>query len=147
LKVFRIEVEQTYSLRHNILRPHQPFKACQYDTDHDEHAFHIGSFNEGEGDLVSVASFYLESYAEFTSPKQYRLRAMATAEEFRNKRAGREVVHYAERIVKERKADMLWCKGRTSVQKYYQCLGFQAYGDVFDYPGLGLHVIMYKPLR
>ncbi|MGP4068452.1 GNAT family N-acetyltransferase [Halobacillus sp. B29] len=145
MKAVRIEAEQTYTLRHNILRPHQPFEACQYDTDHDEHAFHIGAFNEGN--LVSVASFYLDSYAEFTSSKQYRLRAMATAEEYRNMGAGREVIHYAERILHERKADLLWCKGRTSVQKYYQKLGFQAYGDVFDYPELGPHVIMYKTVR
>ncbi|SFG39082.1 Predicted N-acyltransferase, GNAT family [Halobacillus alkaliphilus] len=144
MEVLRIEAAQTYTLRHNVLRPHQPFEACQYDTDHDDDTFHIGAFNEGK--LVSVASFYLESHSEFTSSKQYRLRAMATAEDFRNKGAGREVIHYAERIVKERKANMLWCKGRTSVRNYYQKLGFRSYGDVFNYPGLGPHVIMYKTL-
>ncbi|MCA1011586.1 GNAT family N-acetyltransferase [Halobacillus halophilus] len=145
MHVAQIEAEQTYTLRHNILRPHQPFESCQYDTDYDDDAFHVGVFNEGK--IVSVASFYLESYEEFTSSTQYRLRAMATAEEFRNKGAGREAVQYAERILQERKAGLLWCKGRTSVQDYYQKLGFRSYGDVFDYPELGPHVIMYKTLK
>ena len=42
---------------------------------------------------------------------------------------------------------VLWCKGRTTVQGYYEKLGFEAHGDVFDYPGLGPHLIMKKSLR
>ncbi|MGR9049646.1 GNAT family N-acetyltransferase [Halobacillus faecis] len=145
MRVQRVKAEQTYNLRHKILRPHQPFEACQYNTDQDDDAFHIGAFSDTE--LVSVASFYLESHPEFQSTIQYRLRAMATAEEFRGRGAGREVVHYAESRLKNLKAELLWCKGRTSVQKYYEKLGFKPYGEVFDYPPIGPHVIMYKELR
>lgn len=144
MKVQRVKAEQTYNLRHNILRPHQPFEACQYNTDHDDDAFHIGAFN-GKG-LISVASFYSESHPEFQSSKQYRLRAMATVEEFRGIGAGREVVNFAESNLKSLKADLVWCKGRTSVQKYYEKLGFKPFGEVFDYPPIGPHVIMYKEL-
>ncbi|MBN9653359.1 GNAT family N-acetyltransferase [Halobacillus sp. GSS1] len=144
MRVQKIKAEQTYKLRHKILRPHQPFEACQYDTDHDDDTFHMGAFIKKE--LVSVASFYLESHPEFQSSIQYRLRAMATAEECRGRGAGREVVHFAESELKNLNADLLWCKGRTSVQLYYEKLGFQPYGDVFDYPPIGPHVIMYKEL-
>ncbi|SFK31561.1 Predicted N-acyltransferase, GNAT family [Halobacillus dabanensis] len=144
MKVQRVKAEQTYNLRHKILRPHQPFEACQYNTDHDDDAFHIGAFNEEE--LVSVASFYFESHPEFQSSNQYRLRAMATVEEYRAMGAGRIVVKYAESKLKNLKADLLWCKGRTSVQKYYEKLGFKPFGEVFDYPPIGPHVIMYKEL-
>ncbi|QHT46178.1 GNAT family N-acetyltransferase [Halobacillus sp. ACCC02827] len=144
-KVQRIKAEQTYHLRHQILRPHQSFQACQYDTDHDSGAFHIGAFHKRE--LVSVASFYPESHPELADSHPYRLRAMATVEEYRGKGAGREVVTFGESELKHLAADLLWCKGRTSVKQYYERLGFQPFGEAFDYPSLGPHVIMYKELR
>ncbi len=61
--------------------------------------------------------------------------------------AGREVVNFAERDLKERKADFLWCKGRTSVHKYYERLDFKPFGEVFDYHPIGPHVIMYKVIK
>ncbi|OIK16179.1 hypothetical protein BIV60_05940 [Bacillus sp. MUM 116] len=42
--------------------------------------------------------------------------------------------------------DLLWCKGRTTVQEYYMKLGFEAHGDVFDYPPIGPHIVMVKKL-
>ncbi|MGP4063182.1 GNAT family N-acetyltransferase [Halobacillus sp. H74] len=145
LEVQQIKPEQTYNLRHNILRPHQPFKACQYETDHDHNAFHIGAFHNDE--LVSVGSIYLESHPEFNKRRQYRLRAMATAEAFRNKGAGRAVVDFAEKIIKLHDGELLWCKGRTTVEEYYQKLGFKPFGEVFDYPPIGPHLIMYKKIQ
>lgn len=71
---------------------------------------------------------------------------MATLEAFRKIGAGRAIVKFAEEIIKERGYDFLWCKGRTTVQKYYEKLGFRPYGNVFDYPPIGPHIIMYKKL-
>jgi ribosomal protein S18 acetylase RimI-like enzyme len=78
--------------------------------------------------------------------RQYRLRQMATLEEYRKLGAGRAVVNFAEKIIKERGFDFIWCKGRTTVQKYYENLGFKPHGDVFDYPPIGPHIVMYKQL-
>lgn len=142
--VRKIEPEMTYSLRHSILRPHQAFEDCKYDTDHQEHAFHVGAFYNGK--LISIASFYIENHPDFSIEKQYRLRAMATLEGFRRLGAGRSVVSYAENLIKEQGVDFLWCKARTTAQGYYSKLGFKTYGNVFDYPPIGLHIIMYKKL-
>lgn len=40
--------------------------------------------------------------------------------------------------------EIIWCNGRTSVKGYYEKLGFKSYGEIFDYPGLGPHIVMYK---
>jgi GNAT superfamily N-acetyltransferase len=144
LEIRLIDPEMTYSLRHRVLRPHQSLEDCKFDTDHAENAFHVGAFHEGV--LITVASFCIENNPDFPVEQQYRLRAMATLEDFRRLGAGRLVVDYAEKIIKEKGAGFLWCKGRTSVQEYYQKLGFVPHGEVFDYPPIGLHIIMYKDL-
>lgn len=144
LEVKLIEPEMTYSLRHNVLRPSQRIEDSIYDTDHEEDAFHIGAFFQGK--LISVASFIIDRNPDFPMERQYRLRQMATLEEYRKLGAGRAVVIFAEKIIKERGFDFIWCKGRTTVQKYYENLGFKPHGDVFDYPPIGPHIVMYKQL-
>lgn len=144
LDVRIVEPEMTYSLRHTVLRPNQSIDDSKYDTDHEMDAFHVGAFYKGK--LISVASFIVDRNPYFSIERQYRLRQMATLEEFRNIGAGRAIVNFAENIIKERGFDFLWCKGRTTVQKYYEKLGFKPYGDVFDYPPIGPHIIMCKKL-
>ncbi len=144
LDVRLIEPEMTYSLRHTVLRPKQSIEDSKYDADHEMDAFHVGAFFQGK--LISVASFIIDRNPDFPFERQYRLRQMATLEEFRKLGAGRTVVNFAENIIKERGFDFLWCKGRTTVQKYYEKLGFEPYGDVFDYPLIGPQIVMYKKL-
>lgn len=143
-EIRKINPEMTYSIRHRILRPHQTFENCKYDTDYEENAFHVGAFYKGR--LVSVASFCVEKHPDFPTETHYRLRAMATLEAFRKLGAGRAVVNFAKDLLKGRGIKFLWCKGRITVQKYYEKLGFKTYGEVFDYPPIGPHIIMYKKL-
>lgn len=143
-EIRKIKPIDTYEIRHRVLRPHQNFEACKYDTDYMEGSFHLGAFYGDK--LVSIASFCLEKHPAFPFEKQYRLRAMATLEEYRMKGAGRALVKEAEDIIKGQGINFLWCKGRTSVQGYYKRLGFKPYGEVFDYPPIGPHIIMYKGL-
>ncbi|MFZ3580368.1 GNAT family N-acetyltransferase [Virgibacillus sp. DJP39] len=144
LELKEVEPEMTYPLRHKILRPHQSFEECIYDTDYKPGAFHIGAFYQKK--LISVASFCAEKCPDFSTDKQFRLRAMATLTEFRNMGAGRFVVSYAEDVLKDQDVKFLWCKGRTNVQVYYEKIGFTQYGEVFEYPSIGPHVVMYKSL-
>jgi GNAT superfamily N-acetyltransferase len=145
LEVRKIKPEMTYSLRHKVLRPYQTVEDCKYATDHEAYAFHVGAFYQGK--LISIASFCVEKNPDFSIERQYRLRAMATLEEFRELGAGRSVVNFAEKIIKEHGVDFLWCKGRTTVQEYYYKLGFKTHGKVFDYPPIGPHIVMFKILK
>lgn len=115
-EVRKIEKELTYSLRHNILRPNQKVEDCVSDTDYDDNTFHVGAFYQGE--LVSVASFCIENHLDFSNEKQYRLRAMATLENYRKLGARKLVVEFAETLIIEKDFSFLWCKGRTTVQEY-----------------------------
>ncbi|MBY0122009.1 GNAT family N-acetyltransferase [Bacillus sp. S/N-304-OC-R1] len=144
IDVRKIEPEHTYNLRHRVLRPHQSLEDCMYETDYETGAFHVGAFYDEN--LISIASFCTEKNPDFPVDKQYHLRGMATLEGYRKLGAGRAIVDYAESLMKEHGYEFLWCKGRTSVQDYYSKLGFKVYGEVFDYPPIGPHIIMYKHL-
>ncbi|MEO4053060.1 GNAT family N-acetyltransferase [Solibacillus sp. CAU 1738] len=145
LEIRKIEPELTYSIRHTVLRPNQTLEDSMYETDHDDYAFHVGAFFQGM--LVSVASFIVDRNPDFPIDKQYRLRQMATLGDYRNIGAGRAVVNYGENLIKDEGFYFLWCKGRTNVQEYYSRLGFHAHGEVFDYPPIGPHILMYKELK
>ncbi|MCA1023681.1 GNAT family N-acetyltransferase [Halobacillus litoralis] len=139
-----ITPEETYLLRHQILRPHQSFAACQYDTDHDADTFHLGAFTKEK--LIGTASFYHEPTLVIVGAHSYRLRAMGVLQEYRGRSAGRALILDGQKRIKNAGGDLLWCKGRTSVQPFYEKLGFSPYGDVFDYPPTGPHIILYKKL-
>ncbi|MEH7523403.1 GNAT family N-acetyltransferase [Bacillus sp. JJ1503] len=144
LEVRKITPEMTYSTRHTVLRPHQTIEDCKYDTDHEPGALHVGAFSQGR--LISIASFCIERNPDFSIEMQYRLRGMATLEEFRNLGAGKLIVAYAENLIKAQGFDLIWCNARTSVEQYYNRLGFNIHGEVFDYPPIGPHIVMYKKL-
>ncbi|MGN7400017.1 GNAT family N-acetyltransferase [Cytobacillus praedii] len=144
IEIRKIEPEMTYSIRHSVLRPHQLMDECKYETDHGAGAFHVGAFYQRE--LISIASFCIEKNSDFSSEMQYRLRGMATLEEFRKLGAGKSLISFAESLIKGQGFELLWCKGRTSVQEYYSKLGFEVHGEVFDYPPIGPHIIMVKHL-
>ena len=144
IDVRTIEPEMTYNLRHSVLRPHQKVEDCKYDTDLESGAFHVGAFYQRK--LISIASFCIEKNPDFSTEMQYRLRGMATLEEFRKLGAGKSLISLAESLIKGQGFDLLWCKGRTSVQDYYSKLGFEVHGEVFDYPPIGPHIIMVKHL-
>ncbi|MFS0861191.1 GNAT family N-acetyltransferase [Fredinandcohnia sp. 179-A 10B2 NHS] len=145
IEIRKVDPEIIYEFRHQVLRPHQTLEDCKYDTDHQEGTFHVGAYFQGKL-LISIASFNLEKNPDFEIEGQYRLRAMATLEKYRKLGAGKSVVTFAENTIKEKGVHFLWCKGRTSVQEYYSRLGFSPHGDVFDYPPIGPHIIMYKDL-
>ncbi|MED3553651.1 GNAT family N-acetyltransferase [Cytobacillus praedii] len=144
IEIRKIEPEMTYSIRHCVLRPHQLMDECKYETDHGAGAFHVGAFYQRE--LISIASFCIEKNPDFSSEMQYRLRGMATLEEFRKLGAGKSLISFAGSLIKGQGFDLLWCNGRTSVQEYYSKLGFEVHGEVFDYPPIGPHIIMVKHL-
>lgn len=143
-EVREVEKKEVVSLRHQVLRPHQSIEDCIYDTDDEEETFHVGAYHQGK--LVSVASFNLERLDDFQEIPQYRLRAMATLEQFRRLGAGRQIVEYAQEKILRRSGSLLWCKGRTGVTGYYERLGFRTHGEEFDYPPIGMHVILFKRL-
>ncbi len=139
-----IQAEQTYEIRHKVLRPNQTLEDCQFPGDHDHGTFHLGAY---KGDkLISIASFYQENHPDIEGNVQFRLRGMATLEEYRKEKAGSRLLISAEDMLKKQHTDSWWCNARVGVADYYKKLGLREHGEVFDLPPIGPHIVMYKTL-
>ncbi|MFN2747075.1 GNAT family N-acetyltransferase [Bacillus sp. z60-18] len=144
IEIKQIDAEETYEIRHRILRPNQPLEACMYETDLLGGTFHLGGYYRGR--LISIASFHKAEHSELEGQKQYQLRGMATLEGYREQKAGSTLIRHAEELLRKKGADLLWCNARTSVSGYYKKLGFSEQGEVYDIPPIGPHILMYKKL-
>ncbi|WP_053219911.1 GNAT family N-acetyltransferase [Virgibacillus senegalensis] len=144
LVIKHIKPESTYSLRHTILRPNQSILQCQYPDDFQKDTVHLGAYLDGV--LISIASFYPEKHPEFQESKQYRLRGMATLEAYRRQQAATSLIERGESLMKEREISLWWCNARTNVSDFYQKLGMEQRGEVFDIEPIGPHRLMFKRL-
>jgi len=139
-----ISVEQTYPLRNLVLRPGLPVESCHLDRDKDPQSFHLGFFKDNE--IVGIISFMKESFPDFDSKQQYRLRAMATHPDFRNQGIGSQLNQAGETLLIEKKCTLVWCHAREAAYDFYGKCGYQAHGEVFHIPNIGPHLIYFKPL-
>jgi GNAT superfamily N-acetyltransferase len=147
VKVLRVHSKDTYPLRHKVLRPHGTLADCVFKGDDDELTFHLGAFKDGK--LVSVASFYFENHTQFeaTHPHQYRLRGMATAPDCQGQGLSSALLKTAFPLIKQNQCTLLWCNARESAEGFYQKVGFQPHGDIFDIPLIGPHRLMSIEIR
>jgi predicted GNAT family N-acyltransferase len=142
ITVQHITAADTYALRHTILRPNQPLSSCIYEGDEADLTFHLGAF-DGD-DLVSVGTFIQKSCPLMEAELPYQLRGMATATNYRRKKAGSTLMAEAEAIIRERGSDLFWCNARYHVKDYYISLGFTPIGDIFTIEPYGPHIVMVK---
>ena len=140
IEIKLISAEETYEIRKKILRKNIPLTE-KTQGDFEENTFHLGAFMKGK--LVSVATF-VENENSFFQGNQYRLRGMATDEDYQGKGMGRKLILKAEEILKERKADVLWFNARIVAVDFYMKLGYKIIGEEFDIQYIGGHFIMYK---
>lgn len=140
-----ISANETYDLRHKILRPNQDREACHYDCDKIDSTFHVGAnFND---EIVGIATFFKEVHEDFTHlQNHYRLRGMATDIEFRGTGLGKKILSYGIEELICRNSQMIWCNARTSAIGFYQSQGFEIHGQEFEIVPIGPHFIAYKEL-
>ncbi|PHR69357.1 MAG: GNAT family N-acetyltransferase [Lutibacter sp.] len=138
-----ISTEETYKIRREILRRNISLTEKNED-DFDKTTFHLGAFIDDK--LVSVATFMQNDHKYFEG-FQYRLRGMATLNEFQGKGLGKELILKAEEVLKVKEVDVLWCNARVVALGFYKKMGFKIKGPKFDIPLIGDHYEMYKMLK
>lgn len=138
-----ISTEETYEIRKEILRRNITLTEKNED-DFDESTFHLGAFIDTK--LVSVATFMQNNHHYFDG-FQYRLRGMATLDEYQGKGFGRKLISRAEEVLKEKNMDVLWCNARVVALDFYKKSGFKIKGSKFDITLIGNHYVMYKILK
>lgn len=142
--IHTISAAEASPLRHDILRPGQPAERLVYPGDDSPTSAHVG-IRVG-GALVSVASFYREPVPE-SRTTDVRIRGMATVPEHRGKGYGRRLVEHGLALNQWHGCESAWCNARISAAEYYSKLGFQHWGELFELPDIGPHVVMVRPLH
>lgn len=143
--VREIDAPDTYNLRSQVLRPGISLSECEFEGDKKDENFHLGAFVDSK--LVSIASFYLENHKSFEDKVQYRLRGMATLEEYRHKGYSASLIQTGIPITKRNQASLIWCNARVSAAGFYEKIGFVTCSKVFDIKDIGPHVRMKLELK
>lgn len=83
--------------------------------------------------------------AERAGPAErcWRLRGMATREDFRGRGLGRSLLDACVAHVAAHGGGFLWCSARLPARRFYARAGFEEFGDEYDEPNIGRHVLMF----
>lgn len=139
IEVRPIRSEQAIDLRHRVLRPHLPVEKSRYpDDDHSETRC-FGLFEHDQ--LRAICSFHAEPHPQLGLP--LRLRGMAVEPELQGQGLGSVLLQQSLKQLKPLGHPGIWCNARTSALHFYQKLGFDLWGDEFEMPEIGPHVVAY----
>src|SRR5690349_5649460 len=122
MHIRKIKAQETYPIRHEILRRGLPIESARFNGDTDESTFHLGAVLEGR--LVSVASFFFRPNEFFSEDVQCQLRGMATLAEHQGKGLGRALLNAALSILPQNGCELVWCNARESAIGFYENMGF-----------------------
>ena len=139
-----VEAEEIRPLRHKMLLQGQDYSTTSYLRDNEKLTFHLGVTLEEK--IVSCATFYPEETNKMGGNNPYRLRGMATDSNYLRNGYGKQIMQEAFQILKLKKCNLLWCNARILAVPFYQSVGLQEIGDLFDIADIGPHYYMYKEI-
>jgi len=140
-----VDAEAIRPLRHKMLRQGKNYSTTSYKRDNEKNTFHLGVTVEDK--IVSCATFYPQETNKNRYKNAYRLRGMATDSSYLRKGYGRQIMHEAFQILKSKECDLLWCNARLKAVPFYQSVGFQEVGELFDISDIGPHYYMHKRIK
>ena len=137
----KIHAQDTYRLRHPILRQGYPIESCHFDGDDADTTLHFGLYINN--DLAGIISLFKANHPT-TNHEAYQIRGMATTPEVRGLGCGKALVNYAEAILKDMNVKHVWANARINALGFYENLGYQACSEVFLIEGVGDHIVIEK---
>lgn len=140
MEIRHILAQETYPLRHAVLRQNLPIETCYFENDFATTSFHLGIFDDEE--LLACASFELSPWEQHV----YRLRSLAVAEKVQGQGYGGILLEAAECYLQIIGVTSYWCNARQSAQRFYQRLGFIEEGQYFFTEYAGVQQRMYKTI-
>ena len=139
-RILQVSTSEVLPLRSQILRRGEP---CSFPEDSLGSTFHFGVTQNGQ--ILSVATFLKESHAALPKAlNPYRLRGMATDSEHQGQGLGGELLEFACQTLQNHQVDALWCNARLSALRFYQKHAFQPFGESFEIPEIGPHLVLFR---
>lgn len=139
-----IEAKDCLKIRSLVLRDRLEPSLCKVPGDEDPTTFHLGAFKQSK--LIGIASFLKEECNELEESNSYRLRGMASLQDYQGQGVGRKLIEAAIEQLKTKKTSLLWCNAREIAFPFYENLGFEYYSDFFDIEGIGPHKKMFRKI-
>jgi ribosomal protein S18 acetylase RimI-like enzyme len=138
VEIKKIQANQTYDLRHALLRKGQPRSACRLELDEDSKSLHLGAYEKEL--LVGVLSAMPTSYPEHKNYRGIQFRAIAVHPNFQRKGIASQLIKQAFVILDTQyKPHHIWLNARIAAQALYITNGFTPIGTTFDIPPIGIH--------
>jgi GNAT superfamily N-acetyltransferase len=133
------------ALRMSVLRSNEPVDGPMYPLEEDPATAHFAAL---AGDRVlAVGSVMPDGHPHDPSPGDWRVRGMATLPEWRGQGLGARVLAALEAQARREGGRRLWCNARVGARSFYERAGMAAEGGEYEIPGIGMHLLMSKPLR
>jgi GNAT superfamily N-acetyltransferase len=134
-----------------VLRPHQSIEQLHLPSDDLPTTACFAAFGD-DGEVVGTSLVALEE-APFGASDigndvapAWRLRGMATREDFRGSGIGTALLNQVIDYVAEWEGVVLWCNARLAAINLYLRSEFRTYGDQWQDPDIGAHVVMWRPM-
>lgn len=140
----KISAQDTYSVRHPVLRKGKPITTCHFDGDDLATTSHFGFFADQE--LVGVLSLFKKTNTLFLEKEQSQIRGMAILENQQKKGFGEALVQHCEKDCISKKVPLIWFNARIQAVGFYQKLGYTIKGNPFEIENIGEHIVMFKKL-
>lgn len=138
MEIRHILAQETYPLRHAVLRQNLPIETCYFENDFATTSFHLGIFADGE--LLACASFEANEWEGHT----HRLRSLAVASAAQGLGYGGVLLEAGECYLQSLGVESYWCNARQSAQRFYERRGFVSDGAYFFTDYAGIQQKMYK---
>jgi GNAT superfamily N-acetyltransferase len=141
-----IEVRQASSdevrpLRLRVLRPSAPVEPSAYDLE--PATMHVAALDDGL--VVGCATVFPQAYHD--EPLAWQMRGMAVDPAYQGRGIGRLVLEAATDAVRATEAPLIWANGRVGAMSFYQRLGWESVGEVFEYGPASLpHLVVVRRL-
>jgi len=143
IRVERVPSEMGLPLRQRVLRPHETLEQLRARDDDAPDTGNYVAFANAE--VVSTASVRREAPPWAPAAEHaWRLRGMATADEWRGKGVGARVLDAVIGHVRARGGGLLWCNARVPARSFYERAGFLVRGQEWVEPRIGLHIAMQR---
>lgn len=144
IEIMRISTQDTLGLRKSVLKPFLSEIECINPGDDLESTFHYGAYLSGN--LISIATFLREDHPDFKTRHAYRLRGMATDTKYQGQGVGHKLLKFGMQQLSKKGCDFLWFNARVKAFSFYEKLGCQHHGPLFELKDIGPHKVMYKHL-
>ena len=145
--VERVAVERIFALRKAVLRPYLPDDdPYLLPDDHLPTTVAFGALTP-EDEVIGIGRLTPEPPPfEATRGRSWRLRNMATSSEMRNRGVGSAVLRALVGHIAESGGGILWCNARLGALGLYERAGMQRWGEVWEDPHSGPHVVMWRDI-